>query len=364
MKVLSSDLIPALNTLVSFSNTKDYLYFLYDLNNPGTLLLEKKDSWEFPGHFCFYIPVEEREGETFSSCKITFENIKPISALKASVLEEHVYLFSQNNSVRVESAVVYNIPSEAATSQQTAPSVTSSPVVSNDKITALSKLLARFKKDNFKGCFTVLPNRIYCPGTYHLSIIEVEGLSSTWDGAYSCNTTQFNKLTKLGFDLSFGSSGCILGVQGETIRYVISLPSVSSSVLNSIDFIDSERKLRVLHEDNTPPLKIQNCKRFTSLLNSASADTKYDLCQVETDPSLSRIAISFYQGKQKTNSFVYDEVEISPKYICCYLQTKQLIAVSQLCEKGDLVLKIVSSFDPVEAQTLYGTTYLMQGLVR
>jgi len=348
MKIQTAKLVPAINFITSFVSPDDLVIF-----NFTTTHLEI-----FSASLYFKIPGESEVEISSWSSSVEAKHLKSLASLKAKVADEYVTFTQQTDSLVWESNVRFHVPFKASTVALETPSIASGPCIPSDVWKALSTLLARFSKDNFKGCFIYTATGFVLPGLYCIGHLPVENIPPpTNPSAFSISSVQLNKLLKIGQDIQIGES--ILSSTGE-IDFLIRFNKnvLKDGVSVPVKFLET---LLSQYPETLPKIKIKDPKLFKEFLSSTQADGKYDLCALSTEPS--RLRLSFYENKKQTNSFVFDDVEINSPQLTIYFQVKHLVAIASAA-KEQLTLTFFSSAAPVKV-SIDGTSeyYVMQGLV-
>ena len=347
-RVNSGVFIKTLNALISFSDPKGNINFL---RVDSGLVLYRGVS------LFFRIPLLNEGEACLQGFTVAVSDIKPVSTLTASVVEEEMTLEITGNYLSIKSNVAFEIlASPTNVSPDTQFSIDEEIVYQDTEvIKTLSKYLSKFSKDNFKGCFICGESGFILPGNYHLTHIPATLQSSPQ--AYALKSSQLNKLTKLGQDISILSDGRI--VSDDDTTFVVTLPKApkESSIGNRKGDLDES------FISELPSITILQPKVFkTFLKNTKSEDKQYDLCSLRTESE--RVVINFYRDKQASNSFTYSYVETPDSFVEVYLQTKHLLALTELATEK-LELQFSSTFEPLKV-VIDGTytSYLMQGVVR
>ena len=299
---------------------------------------------------------------TIESCQalptkfiVSAADLKPISTLKASIVEENINLTFSETHLLLESNITFNIPlrrEEIGTPNTW--EVGELEYQNTEDIKVLSRYLGKFSKDNFKGCFLCGESGFIIPGLFHLSHIPTS--VPTDYQTFSLKSAQLNKLVKLGQDLSFSTGGRISS--NEDVAFFIKLGKAPKESLIATKLVELESSFT----EALPTLKILEPKTFkTFLKNTKSEDKQYDLCSLRTEEN--RLVINFYKDKQQSNSFVYHQLEVPDCSVEIHLQTKHLLAMADLA-KNKIEIKFSSNFEPLKIiiDEKY-TTYLMQGIV-
>lgn len=342
--------IKTLNALISFLDAKDEL----TITRVSSGLVIYRESTSVTSAF-FRIPVVGGDEPNLTKYTVSIKDIKPISSLSASVVDSYTNLTFTNNVLVIDSNVKFEIPCKAETVQvESGWGVGDLIYLETDTIKILSKFLNKLSKDNFKGSFMSSREGFVLPGLYHISCVPAPLQADTQP--YSLKSVQLNKLLKLGQDLTILPQGRI--ASDEEITYLINLPKApkEASLANKKHELDS------IFTEDLPFLTILEPKTFkTFLKNTKSDDKQYDLCSLRTEES--RIVINFFRDKQPSNSFVYSNVETPNSFVNIYLQTKHLLALSELAT-DKIQISFSSNFEPIKVviDEVY-TMYLMQGVV-
>jgi hypothetical protein len=227
----------------------------------------------------------------------------------------------------------------------------------------LSLALNKSSKDNYKGCFGFYESGdLVLPGTHQITFVKRDAVTSS-ENFYNLTHTQLNKVLKIGEDLSLSEQG-VLYINEEEISLYIQLPKMPNSFAEKT--ANTLRLLRKTEEsfgEGSPRFKITEPKKFKDFFKGAkSTDRQYDLCEIKTDVEQGRISISFFVDKQKSNLFVFNNVEVTQSFNI-FLQSKQVMSIAEM-GKEEIELVFSSSFEPLKVKIDNSIiTYLMPAFV-
>jgi hypothetical protein len=354
IKVESGKLVKILSCLLSFLDKEERLIFFYS-SKYLYFFNEGRTIWAR-----LLADSDEEDSKYYQTDSSSFESIAKLSR---SVADEFISITLGLPKCYFNSNIQFEISVEEHEESTFAPPVFEHlDYTEPNLLKNLSLALNKSSKDNYKGCFGFYESGdLVLPGTHQITFVKRDDITSS-ENFYNLTHTQLNKVIKIGEDLSLSEQG-VLCINEEGLSLYIQLPKMPNSFAEKTAV--TLRQLRKVEDNFTlsPRFKITEPKKFKDFFKGAkSTDRQYDLCEIKTDVEQSRISISFFVDKQKSNLFVFNDVEVTQSF-SVFLQSKQVMSIAEM-GKEEIELIFSSSFEPLKVKIDNSIiTYLMPAFV-